>query len=71
MSRGDGGGLGGRGHGKGSRTGRGRAEKASKDNQSRQLKSQGSNILGVSVLEEEGVVRASKEHLGRLVLCRV
>ncbi len=37
MSRGDGGGLGGRGHGKGSRTGRGRAEKASRDNRSRQL----------------------------------
>ena len=37
MSRGDGGGLGGRGHGKGSRTGRGRPEKASRDNRSRQL----------------------------------
>ncbi len=37
MSRGDGGGLGGRGHGKGSRTGRGRPAKASRDNRSRQL----------------------------------
>ncbi len=36
MSRGDGGGRGGRGHGRGSRTGRGRA-KHDKDNRSRQL----------------------------------
>ena len=37
MSRGDGGGLGGRGHGGGSRTGRVRPDKASRDNRSRQL----------------------------------
>lgn len=37
MSRGDGGGLGGRGHGRGSRTGRVRHDKSTKDNRSRQL----------------------------------
>ena len=37
MSRGDGGGLGGRGHGRGSRTGRVRHNKSTKDNRSRQL----------------------------------